>query len=339
MSARKPSTPPLPPPSPEVLALLRTVREHYYDDAPRLVLADYLEENGEPDRADLIRLSVKRAQFIPSDIRYGELFRQELPLWERRKADWLGAIAPLLDYCVAERGLFEWELTAARFLSVRFRSEPGVFPWVGRLDLRRVRALQLPGLSLVTAFPSLWSLALRGLDPQARPGECAFLSHVASLELTKVRLAEDRMRELLHSPHLANLQELNLHECGLYDAGAHSLAESPTLARLRKLHLSMNGIETAGAIAIVTSPHLAGLEDLSLRFNQAGDQFARVLAASPQAASLRRLNLEANFLSDAGVRALLESPHLKLAYLNVHYNNVSQPLWKPLRERFGRVDL
>ncbi|MBX9624891.1 MAG: TIGR02996 domain-containing protein [Gemmataceae bacterium] len=41
--------------------LLRAVCEHPDDDTPRLVLADWLEENGEPERAAFIRLQCQAA--------------------------------------------------------------------------------------------------------------------------------------------------------------------------------------------------------------------------------------------------------------------------------------
>ena len=42
-------------------ALLRAVIEHPDDDAPRLVFADYVEERGQPERAEFIRLQVAAA--------------------------------------------------------------------------------------------------------------------------------------------------------------------------------------------------------------------------------------------------------------------------------------
>lgn len=44
---------------PDYIALLRGVCEDPADDLPRLVLADYLDENGHGDRAELIRVQVE----------------------------------------------------------------------------------------------------------------------------------------------------------------------------------------------------------------------------------------------------------------------------------------
>src|SRR5829696_7436743 len=40
-------------------ALLRAIIENPEDDAPRLVFADWLDEHGEPDRAEFIRLQIE----------------------------------------------------------------------------------------------------------------------------------------------------------------------------------------------------------------------------------------------------------------------------------------
>jgi uncharacterized protein (TIGR02996 family) len=41
--------------------LLRAIEEAPYDDSPRLILADWYEDHGDPERAQLIRLQVSRA--------------------------------------------------------------------------------------------------------------------------------------------------------------------------------------------------------------------------------------------------------------------------------------
>jgi uncharacterized protein (TIGR02996 family) len=46
-------------------ALLRTIRENPADDAPRLVFADWCDENGEPERAAFIRAQCRYAAANP----------------------------------------------------------------------------------------------------------------------------------------------------------------------------------------------------------------------------------------------------------------------------------
>src|SRR5262245_31292460 len=63
---------------------LRTICENPDDDAPRLVYADWLDENGDADRAEFIRLHVQLAREPDApglEQRCEELFRQHWPRW------------------------------------------------------------------------------------------------------------------------------------------------------------------------------------------------------------------------------------------------------------------
>src|SRR5262245_65743596 len=71
-------------------ALIQAIAQNLYDDAPRLVFADWLEDHGEPDRAELIRVQVElepmRDQYeVP---RAAELHQREDKLGKDKT--WLG---------------------------------------------------------------------------------------------------------------------------------------------------------------------------------------------------------------------------------------------------------
>ena len=75
-------------------ALFRTICEHPRDDMPRLVYADWLQENGQPERAEFIRLqceawhlcpaypTITEARTAASQLlkQYGDLWYAELPV-------------------------------------------------------------------------------------------------------------------------------------------------------------------------------------------------------------------------------------------------------------------
>ena len=64
------------------------------DDAPRLVCADWFEEQGDPAsvaRAEFIRTQVERANLPPTDPRQSELEARELRLLKRHGAAWTGS--------------------------------------------------------------------------------------------------------------------------------------------------------------------------------------------------------------------------------------------------------
>ena len=99
-------------------AFIRGIAANIYDDTPRLAFADWLDERGEHERAEFIRVQVElepiRDQYeIP---RAAELHERERELG--KESDWLGEMPEKWG---------DWELGA----SIKFRRG---FP-----DLRRVR--------------------------------------------------------------------------------------------------------------------------------------------------------------------------------------------------------
>jgi uncharacterized protein (TIGR02996 family) len=97
---------------PEVLAFLRDAKDHPEDDTPRLALADWLDEQGDPDRAAFLRLRCRFAPDSPWPLRpperdgAAERVRQLLarfgggwlgPLWPRGGCWHRGLLAAHLD--------------------------------------------------------------------------------------------------------------------------------------------------------------------------------------------------------------------------------------------------
>jgi uncharacterized protein (TIGR02996 family) len=68
-------------------ALFATICASPDDDTPRLVLADWLEENGDPERAEFIRVQIALARGKPKpakkvQLREGELLAQNRARWK-----------------------------------------------------------------------------------------------------------------------------------------------------------------------------------------------------------------------------------------------------------------
>lgn len=63
--------------------LLREVLDNPDDDSPRLILADYLEENGEPERGEFIRIQCALANI--DHFRVGPSYKQEKALQRRER--------------------------------------------------------------------------------------------------------------------------------------------------------------------------------------------------------------------------------------------------------------
>ena len=54
-------------------ALYRAILAHPADDTPRLVYADWLQENGRPEEAEFLRVSCRLEAAGPGDPEYAEL--------------------------------------------------------------------------------------------------------------------------------------------------------------------------------------------------------------------------------------------------------------------------
>src|SRR5262249_916567 len=82
--ARKKTTPGLIS-RPEVIAVLREIKDNREEDTPRLILADWLDDRGDP-RGEFIRLDMQLAATGACDARHAEIRKQQ-------EADWLGPLA------------------------------------------------------------------------------------------------------------------------------------------------------------------------------------------------------------------------------------------------------
>jgi uncharacterized protein (TIGR02996 family) len=88
--------------SAEETALLRAIRDTPDEDLPRLALADWLDENDVPERAEFLRVQVELARLAHGDPRRPDLEDREHALLAENEEHWLGDLA-------AADGLHEWE--------------------------------------------------------------------------------------------------------------------------------------------------------------------------------------------------------------------------------------
>src|SRR5215470_6725424 len=70
-------------------ALLREAAENPEEDAPRLVLADWLDDHGQHDRAEVVRLGLELARLDEHDPRMPALRKRHDELTARNAA-WFG---------------------------------------------------------------------------------------------------------------------------------------------------------------------------------------------------------------------------------------------------------
>ena len=78
------------PAPPELVALLAACRARSADDLPRLVLADWLDENGQPERAEFARIQVEVSHPSADGVRMEKLKRREADLLAAHEDEWAG---------------------------------------------------------------------------------------------------------------------------------------------------------------------------------------------------------------------------------------------------------
>jgi uncharacterized protein (TIGR02996 family) len=257
-------------------ALVTAIRADPNDDALRLVYADWLDEHGQAERAELIRVQVALADPPEDRDEYRALRAREAALLEGHGEEWIGPLKEL-----------------------------GVRAWVLRRGL--VERVSMPAGKFLEHGERLLALApvhtVKLLDARRAVGElaaCPLLARLSGLDLSGNELKGAKVRSLL-SPHLAGLRRLDLSDNPLGPGGVKALTTCPHLTGLRRLELRRvrMGFEGVQALAghiddpqeYAASVNLDGLVALDLRQNLIYEEGVTVLAHSPHLAGLTELSL------------------------------------------------
>jgi uncharacterized protein (TIGR02996 family) len=287
-------------------AFLQDICENPEDDTPRLIYADWLEDNGTAEdlaRAEFIRAQIERAHLPPDGPRAQVLRRREQALLGQYEASWRAAL-PHLD------GITWHEDFERGFVQRVLVSVPGAF-------LRDAATLFAAAPVLAARFRGVTDRDMHPLTGSRH------LARLNELHLGDNHLSYLAATFLVNCPPLANLTTLFLYNNVLGDGGALVLASGRFWARLGELYLFGNGIGDAGVLALAESPHLPALHTLDLRDNAVGTPGVRALAGSSRRANLVTLFLVNNRIDDEGARALADSPHLpRLANLYLDHNPI-----------------
>jgi uncharacterized protein (TIGR02996 family) len=350
-------------------AFLRTILAYPDDDAPRLVYADWLDERGDAERAEFIRLQVRLHRMPVGDTDRPALEARIADLQQPHFQKWVDELPnlPGVHWEMPERGF----ISTARFETpdAFFEFAPDVFAaapiqevWLhrftfieaGRLArsryLNKVRVLDFNdgnrignhGVEALMKSPYVANLTelklARNSLGSAGVRAIAEATHLRRLEvliLDHNDLFDDGLRYLVQSPNMSGLLHLDLERTRTGNDAVRALAKSPHLTGLRKLHLSGNLLTDEGLAALCRSNVLADVRDLFLHSNSIADRGVEALADSPQFGRLQRLHLRQNQVGDAGAEALADSRYLdEMRELYVGGNRISDVGAERLRTRF-----
>jgi uncharacterized protein (TIGR02996 family) len=279
------------------VGLLDAIRESPENDSLRLVYADWLEEHGHGERAELIRVQLELAPLLEGA---WEVEFSRVRALERREADLLPACS-------------DWLAGLPSPDPVEWRFERGLPSWLSMDDFPSFHRY---GRRLFRASP-VERLTIQRVGKVRAFASSPLLESLVSLDVPDHRLRGEKVEWLVNSPHLVRLRRLRLSGDGLDVFGARALALSPLFAALRCLDLCgrMGGqsvLDDAGVQALVQSvsrPELK-LKTLRLDCNSIGPDGAGYLAGSASLPALEVLTLTGNHLGAAGVLGLARGTQL-----------------------------
>jgi uncharacterized protein (TIGR02996 family) len=291
---------------------LADIIEHPDDDAPRLIFADWLDDHGQPERADLIRSQCALASGSVAARRRAALTRHVDELLRRHELEWTKPLHGIVQRARFARGFVErvtlrgedfvrrgaalFELAPVRHVILTEAREP-LERIVASRALTRVQTLEFRDASF--SYPD--HVFYRGRIEVLRKGPS--LPRLRGLILRFGLWDNADAHILARWPGLATLETLDLYDCRLGVEGVTALARTRTLGSLRSLVLSHNYIGDESVEALVgLDSCLTGLKELSLADCGIGDGAARWLADMDDV--LERLDLRGNQIRPAAQRKL-----------------------------------
>src|SRR5262249_5473597 len=185
-------------------AFLEDIAEHPDDDAPRLIYADWLDDHGDPARAEFIRVQCELERTAEGEPRGEDVIRREQHLMDEPVQEWTAEVAPNVTGCWFRRGLLQlvsieprsFVEHAAKLFQHSPVTQVQLTQAQNRDDLPRF--FNSPHLACVRTL-SLSQCNLQDGDLQALAG-CRRLPRLTTLWLGSNRITSDRLRILLASP-------------------------------------------------------------------------------------------------------------------------------------------
>ena len=318
------------------------------DDAPRLAFADWLEDHGDPTRAEFIRVQIALSREPEYTPRYRELERKQDAFLKAHKKEWIASVRGVTSIALLRRGfvdqvtmdvklfaqrsakLFEAEpVRAVKFVTSFWVDEAGRRSALSCPELAQLREVQAEvfrgGDELAAEIAaSPFARTVRSLhasrSQDATSAGLAILVGLPALETFGLdegygfggRAGE----ELARLPGPSRLKRLRLN-CTLRDSDAVGFAAAGVLGELRSLSLSHAwrygdstvGLSDQALMAFASSKPLGGLDTLDLtKAGRFTDRGVGTLADAPVMARLRVLRLAYGRIGDRAVRRIVESP-------------------------------
>jgi uncharacterized protein (TIGR02996 family) len=303
-------------------AFLQAIRESPHDDAPRLIYADWLEEQGgaaRAARANFIRIQCRLDEMSDDDPARDPLEDEAADLLAEHENEWT---QPLQG--VAE----DWRFTRGFVEHIRIRGDNLLTNAERLFDFAALRSLHL--------------LIHRNDVPHL--AACAQLQFVSTLDFTRCQLNDRSLQQLLTSPHLDRLHALNLDGNDINSPGVQALIRAPLFAHLQCLDLSRNRAFGDNAARLLAHEAPAGnLEVLRLGWTNLTEDGLDHLFGSTRFPRLRHFHVSG--LRQRALLTALPSSRFKNASLltQLHSLDLSETglaaIWLVMLDMLGSMNL
>jgi uncharacterized protein (TIGR02996 family) len=241
---------------PEAEALLNAIYDHPDDDTPRLVYADWLQEHGQENYAQFIRLQCAAAREQLWSAEANRLWEEIGRVWNRLYYEWMPALeigwgfgnrVHQLDAVHFERG----------FLSSRTTITCEHFAYCDRFwDWLPTRAVVL---AITESTPALVAACANG--QLRRISQVRIIDGISQTDSA----FRDALNAFLRQPTLCNVEALDLAQFDMTNSTLEVLLSSPNLQRVSDLHIRFDFV-AEGDDSLVETTFKETLSDLRKRF-------------------------------------------------------------------------
>ncbi|MEZ6121751.1 MAG: TIGR02996 domain-containing protein [Planctomycetaceae bacterium] len=350
-------------------SFLDEICSHPDDDTPRLIYADWLEEQGNA-RGEFIRVQCEMATLKKTQVRYRELVKREQMLLFRHQAEWLSAFPLSVRRHVFRRGFVEECAVAVSYFLRNWEKLLRLTP-LRHVTFTMVKD-QLPLLAEIPGLAKLESVEFKKQDRHHGIVEFARSPYLHGLKkINNSQWTSEGLLALAASPYTTTLTELEFPYCRFQRDAIEAITKSPGLAGLQRLIIP--GTLTESVFPLFANAtfahglqelnvHQMCLQDSDLSLLASGSQLKNLsilranntsvgegvrgsglidLAHSPQLANLRQLVMQEHPLSYESLVALGESQYrTKGARFFLGGNRWNSPLnarqIRDIQTRFGK---
>jgi uncharacterized protein (TIGR02996 family) len=254
--------------------LLQAIQCEVDNDSLRVVYADLLDDHGDHDRAEFIRVQIDAERHARGSPEFERLTNRAIELLSKHGMPWAMGCESAVP---ADR---ELSVTKAQYCK-----DQGIA--LANLWFRRgfVDAITLE-------IAKFFSLGLSDIEPS---GPLPVLSLVNFCADPSFNALESYVKRLASAPLLGRFREVRLYGgfSATTDAGLQMLASEPALlTKLGGLWVSEDRVGDAGVLAVLESPRLTSLRELEIDNTACTEAVLQVLLRTERFRGMTSLNLD-----------------------------------------------